>query len=290
MQRTWKDIESAYIKILASLYPEGESRELFFLAAEEVGGLRKYEFSLLKNEAVAQNIDSRLLQILDQLAMGRPIQHIFGKAPFYGQEFFVNEHTLIPRPETEELVDLIIRDWRDASSIKLIDIGTGTGCIVLSLAKHLNADSWAVDISAEAIAVAKKNAQALKTDVSFIQADILEWEFMFSERQNFDIIVSNPPYITPAEKEEMHRNVLQYEPHLALFVEESAPLLFYDHIADFALHHLAEEGTLYFEINQFLGEETADLLKKKGFSVVELFKDINGADRIIRAKRKKSLQ
>lgn len=285
MSITWKDLESQYQDRLASLYPPEEIKALFLLVLSELAGIKPSQYLLIKNDD-AQAYKDQLEDILTALSTGRPIQHVLGMADFYGHKFVVNEHTLIPRPETEELVHLILQDYKQHVAPKIIDIGTGSGCIPITLNKLLaDSEVWAVDISAPAIAVAKKNNQQLQTAVNFITADILEWEFLFSKKQNFDVIVSNPPYITQVEMQQMHANVLNHEPHTALFVEDAAPLLFYHYISDFALHHLSQDGTLYFEINQYLGNETADLIRKKGFKTVDILKDINGADRMIRAKR-----
>ncbi|MCA5006716.1 peptide chain release factor N(5)-glutamine methyltransferase [Sphingobacterium bovistauri] len=286
MVTTWKDIENLYQQHLTSLYPADEIKALFLIVLEEIAGINAAKYIVEKTNSV-DNYSEQLTSILQELSSGRPLQHILGKADFYGEKFEVNVHTLIPRPETEELVHLIINDYKNKKELKVIDVGTGSGCIPITLKKHLNqSEVWAVDISKEALEVAKRNANSLNQHIQFILADILEWEFIFSEPQNFDIIVSNPPYITPKEMTEMHANVLHHEPHTALFVEESAPLIFYDYIADFANQHLSEHGTLYFEINQYLSLQTAELIRKKGFRTVEIFKDINGVDRMIRAKRK----
>lgn len=285
MATTWKDIEFHYQQQLHSIYPKEEIKAFFLLIIEEIAGITPSKYNLEKLNT-ADEFVSKLTAILEELRAGKPVQHILGKADFYGLQFEVNEHTLIPRPETEELVHLILQDHKKQSPLKVIDIGTGSGCIPITLKKQLKeSDVWAVDISSAAIEVAKHNATKNNQDVHFIFADILEWEFLFSAPQGFDIVVSNPPYITPKEMNEMHANVLNYEPHTALFVEETAPLLFYDYITDFALYHLNENGTLYFEINQYLSKETEELIRKKGFKNVEIHQDINGAPRMIRAKR-----
>jgi release factor glutamine methyltransferase len=290
MGTTWKDFEILFQQKLAPVYDADEIKTLFLMVIEDIAGVSSGKY-LIEKSNPADNYTAQIYSILQDLMNGKPLQHILGKADFYGLKFEVNESTLIPRPETEELVHLILQDHIKQAKLKVIDIGTGTGCIPITLQKHLNKSNvWAVDISAEAIEVAKRNNSRLHQNVQFILADILEWEFMFAETQGFDIIVSNPPYITPLEKQHMHANVLNNEPHSALFVEESAPLIFYDYIADFALYHLQPDGTLYFEINQYLSQETADLLHKKGFETVEIFKDINGADRMIRAKRQNHLK
>ncbi|MFZ4861890.1 peptide chain release factor N(5)-glutamine methyltransferase [Sphingobacterium sp. Mn56C] len=285
MIKTWQDMERLFQSKLVALYPAEEVKQLFLLVFEHIEQQKSLQYAFLKNRELQVDTIVRVEQILAELTQARPIQHIFKEAFFYGNTFEVSEHTLIPRPETEELVDLIIKDHIGRADINIIDIGTGTGCIPISLHSHMpNNAFWAVDISADALAVAKRNARQHHADINFMLADILEWELIFPQNHKFDVIVSNPPYITPKEKEEMHRNVLLFEPHLALFVEEEAPLLFYDYIADFAKAHLNASGCLYFEINQYLSQETADILQKKGFTDVQIIRDINGADRIIKAK------
>lgn len=270
---------------LSPIYDREEITNLFHITCEHILNLKRMQFTLRMQEALTGEELQQFNLILEQLISGKPIQHILGKAPFYGMEFFVTEDTLIPRPETEELVDLIIKDAQDKSGLRLIDIGTGSGCIAISLAKHLqDARVEAVDISAAAIHVAQENARQHQVNIDFKCLDILEWELTFDDQQRFDIIVSNPPYITQEEKEAMHRNVLQFEPHTALFVEDAAPLLFYDYIASLAEQHLEKDGTLYFEINQYLAEETKDLLLKKGFADVQVLNDINAVPRMIKAK------
>ncbi len=270
---------------LSPIYDREEITNLFHITCEHILNLKRMQFTLRMQEALTGEELQQFNLILEQLISGKPIQHILGKAPFYGMDFFVTEDTLIPRPETEELVDLIIKDTQDKSGLRLIDIGTGSGCIAISLAKHLqDARVEAVDISAAAIHVAQENARQHQVNIDFKCLDILEWELTFDDQQRFDIIVSNPPYITQEEKGAMHRNVLQFEPHTALFVEDAAPLLFYDYIASFAEQHLEKDGALYFEINQYLAEETKDLLLKKGFADVQVLNDINAVPRMIKAK------
>lgn len=194
----------------------------------------------------------------------------------------VNENVLIPRPETEELVDWIIEDQKkDKQSITILDIGTGSGCIAISLAKKIpEAKVYAMDISEQAIQVARDNAKKNQADITFIKADILEVKELF---QDFDIIVSNPPYVRELEKKEMRSNVLDNEPQRALFVSDNEPLLFYKKITDLAKEKLKENGGLYFEINQYLGVETKNMIESKGFKSVEVRKDLYDNERMIRA-------
>src|SRR5690606_38360911 len=283
---TFADIEKQYLKNLDNLYPIEEARTLFSIALEKVSALSFAAHSSSRYEMASSSIVTKMFDILEKLVTGQPIQQIIEEAYFYGAVFHVSRDTLIPRSETEELVHLILTDYQHVSGLDIIDIGTGTGCIALTLARKMRqARIWAMDVSREALTIAKTNAEKQQQDVRFILRDILEWEVIFDQQQQFDIIVSNPPYITPKEKSAMHSNVLDFEPADALFVTEEAPLLFYDYIADFALVHLKANGCLYFEINQYLGQETVDLLKKKGFRQVTLHKDMSGADRMIAARR-----
>ncbi|MGJ1434836.1 peptide chain release factor N(5)-glutamine methyltransferase [Sphingobacterium multivorum] len=280
-----QDFELLFQQELQELYDEDEIKAIFLVVVAEKFGLNRTNYQLRKTVIVNEADKAEVLSILQDLKKHRPIQYILNKADFYGEVFQVNESVLIPRQETEELVDLIIKNHKSSQNLKIIDIGTGSGCIPITLSKHLNnALVTTIDISKEAIKTAQENAKNLKTQVQFINADIFEWEYIFSDQQ-YNIIVSNPPYITPGEKQHMNQNVLAYEPELALFIEESAPLIFYDVISSFALKHLAPDGDLYFEINQYLGAEMKELMVKKGFEQVKLIKDINGADRIIHAKK-----
>ena len=225
--------------------------------------------------------------ILEQLKLEIPVQYLLGKTSFYGLDFEVNENVLIPRPETEELVEWILsnnliiqKSNPETSGLKILDIGTGSGCIAISLAKNIpNATVFAIDVSEKALATAKKNAEHNAVEVTFINQNILETEDL---RQQFDIIVSNPPYVRNLEKEEIKKNVLDNEPHLALFVEDNDALIFYKKIAELAQKNLSENGQLYFEINQYLGKETVDLIEKMNFKNIELRKDIYGNDRMIK--------
>ncbi|UIR57012.1 peptide chain release factor N(5)-glutamine methyltransferase [Sphingobacterium sp. SRCM116780] len=276
---------SLFQKNLATFYDTEEIKNLFFMVIEDVLGLSSIQYSLNKDLELSEEQHIRMNKLLKELVKQKPIQHILKKADFYGEVFEVNEFVLIPRSETEELVDMIIRNHQHQAPLRIIDVGTGSGCIPITLKKHLKeANISALDISKEAIATAKRNADRLNTPINFVNADILEWEYIF-QNQQYDIIVSNPPYITPKEKEQMHPNVLEFEPHLALFVEETAPLLFYETIASFALKHLSAEGDLYFEINQYYGTETVDMLRKKGFKTVDLYHDMQQNPRMIHAKR-----
>ena len=221
--------------------------------------------------------------IISELKTEKPIQYIIGETWFYDSKFYVNEHTLIPRPETEELVDWIVSKFpktQNPKAITVLDIGTGTGCIPISIKKNIpQAEVFAIDVSEEALKVAKRNAIENKVEVHFILQNILDAEKLESK---FDVIVSNPPYVRNLEKEEIKKNVLEYEPHLALFVEDNDAMLFYRKIAQLAKESLTENGKLFFEINQYLGKETFELLEQLGFQNIELRKDIYSNDRMIK--------
>ena len=221
-----------------------------------------------------------------ELKNNKPIQYIFKQANFYGLQYFVDDRVLIPRPETEELVEWIINDNGQINTgLNILDIGTGSGCIAVSLKKIMPAARvWAIDISSGAIDVAKLNAAKNAVEIIFLQQDMLRVDSI-SGAPLFDIIVSNPPYVRESEKVEMSENILKFEPADALFVEDTDALMFYRQIAKIAMNSLSPSGTLYLEINQNLGKATMDLLKKTGFNNIVLRRDINGNERMIRAGR-----
>lgn len=278
-----KDYRTQFIDVLTPIYDAGEAESFFYLILEEKQKLKRIDLALqpdllfLDCEIVVWN------SILEELKKEIPIQYLLGKTTFYGLDFEVNPNVLIPRPETEELVEWIIRNnlkIEKFKDLKILDIGTGSGCIAISLAKNIiNATVSAIDVSEQALVTAKKNAQNNSVNVSFINQNILETEDL---GQQFDIIVSNPPYVRNLEKEEIKKNVLDNEPHLALFVEDKDALIFYKKIADLALKNLTTNGILFFEINQYLGPETVALLEELQFKDIELRKDIYGNDRMIR--------
>ena len=225
-----------------------------------------------------------------RLKNNEPIQHILGYSEFYGRKLKCDKRALVPRPETEELVEWIISDWSTVNSqqstVNCIDIGTGTGCIALSLAKELPlAKVTALDISIDALSLALENAEILEVEnVDFAEGDILNMDNEHCvAREKYAVIVSNPPYVRECEKAEMEANVLEYDPHAALFVSNEDPLIFYRSIGEFGLSHLEKDGALYFEINQYLSQETCDLLVAMGYKNVELREDINGNARMVKA-------
>lgn len=278
-----KQYRTQFIKELSPFYDAYEAESFFYLILEEKHKLRQIDLALNHELTFEENDFVIWDELVRQLKKEVPIQYLLGKTNFYGLDFEVNENVLIPRPETEELVEWIINENSNpdkSKKTKILDIGTGSGCIAISLAKNLpNAEVFGIDVSKKAIETAKRNAVKNNVDVTFVLLDILETEEL---RCNFDIIVSNPPYVRNLEKEEIKKNVLDYEPHLALFVEDNDALIFYKKIASLAQKRLFEKGKLYFEINQYLGKEMIELLENMDFKNVELRKDIYDNDRMIK--------
>ena len=279
---TIKHYRDYFIQELTPLYDVGEVESFFYLILEAKHQLHRVDLALQPDLAFSESELKIWSSILEQLKKEIPIQYILGVTHFYGLEFEVNSAVLIPRPETEELVDWIVQKSKiknQKSTIKILDIGTGSGCIAITLAKNLsNAQVFALDVSEQALATAKTNAEKNQVQLSFIHQSILETEDL---GQQFDVIVSNPPYVRELEKLEIKKNVLENEPHLALFVEDNDALIFYRKIAQLAQKNLNSEGQLYFEINQYLGQEMLDLLREMGFKNSELRQDIYGNDRMI---------
>ena len=267
---------------LQGLYPDTEIKSFSNLIIEKVSGFSRTEIIVNKNTLFSVEQRHVIENFIEKLKEYVPIQYILGETEFFGLPFHVNESVLIPRPETEELVDWIRNENDRNANPGILDIGTGSGCIAISL-KHefINATVDAFDISEKALETAQNNATLNKLEVTFSKVDILNTPEM---EQKWDIIVSNPPYVTELEKSEILPNVLDYEPHLALFVPDNNPLLFYRCIAIFAQQHLKPRGKLYFEINRQFGKATVDLLTAMGFGNVELRKDISGNDRMVRAE------
>lgn len=277
-----KEYRNQFITELTTLYGNDEAESFFYLTLEDFRGWKRSDLALNHDASFSEDEIAAWDFVLNQLKKQIPIQYILGKAHFFGMEFEVNDNVLIPRPETEELVQWIVSDNK-IDSPKILDIGTGSGCIAISLAKNIrNSDVSAIDVSPGALGLAKKNAGKNGVEVNFIQKDILVTADLQS---GFDIIVSNPPYVRNLEKHEIKKNVLENEPHLALFVDDNDALIFYRKIAELAKKNLSADGKLFFEINQYLAKETMDLLENLGFSYLELRKDIYGNDRMILAKK-----
>ena len=278
-----------YFKItLKKLYPTSEIDTFLFLLLEEYLNFKRIDIVLKSNFNISSEVLTLLKSSTKLLQQEIPIQYIIGKTEFYGFPFILNEHVLIPRPETEELVTFILdkvsklesyHTIKKENTIKILDIGTGSGCIPIALKKSLPlAEISALEKSNKALRIAKKNTHLNKVDINLIQQDILKTTQL---NNTYDIIVSNPPYVRESEKKEIKNNVLNNEPHMALFVEDNNPLIFFDKIAELAKNHLTKNGLLFFEINQYLGKETVDLIRLKGFNTIELKKDIFGHDRVI---------
>ncbi|MFQ3239720.1 MAG: release factor glutamine methyltransferase [Olleya marilimosa] len=279
-----KALKELFHKELDHIYGPDEVFTFFFMLTEHYCNISRLDVALNTNLSVTTNEQVPLFKALELLKQQKPIQYMLGQTEFFGLPFKVDQNTLIPRPETEELVSLIIENSKLSKSHSILDIGTGSGCIAVSLAKNL-ADSnvYALDVSAKAINVAKQNATLNNVTITFIEADILDssiWDKQFKALK-FDTIVSNPPYVRQLEKQFMNANVLENEPHLALFVADDNPLIFYKAITQFATRYLNKKGRLYFEINEYLGEDMVKLLQEYGFKNIELKQDIFGKDRMV---------
>lgn len=290
---TLKELQQLFLEKLHSFYPKEEIDNLFYRLLKHIMQLEGFMVALQPELMLSKKELAKFLEALTRLEQHEPIQYITGETEFYGLPFKVNSNVLIPRPETEELVDWILKDQETKTSINssVLDIGTGSGCIAIALAKNLpSVMVAALDVSAKALVLAKENAALNKANVAFVEGSILEVEnasALLEEQINlkeFNVIVSNPPYVRVLEKHEIKNNVLDHEPHLALFVEDNNPLLFYEAIANFAVNKLSANGALYVEINQYLGKETQELLQSKGF-VTELRKDYSGNYRMIKATK-----
>ena len=279
-----KQVEKEFLDRLSYLYDLQEIKEIFLLCAEDVLGLSRTEIILKKDSNLDDEVIIKFDILLSSLEKGIPVQYVLGYSWFYGMKLKVNEAVLIPRPETEELVALILKENRHRTP-KILDIGTGSGCIPIAIKKHLpEAEVWALDISPEALKVASENAQSENCVINFVEADIFLVDKLFAQT-NFDLIVSNPPYIPPSEKSAMAANVLDHEPHLALFIPEENPLLFYRVIINFAKERLCKGGKLYFEINRRFSQELKENLVRAEFVEVEIHMDIHGSDRMVSARK-----
>jgi len=299
---TINKLKGVFIKELEGVYPKQEIESFFYLLTEFYLEIKRIDVALDPKLEIDLGIEQKFHAALANLKNEYPIQYIIGETEFYGLLFKVDKNVLIPRPETEELVDWIIGKVKSEKlevrskklevqnqndnkfRLKILDIGTGSGCISIALAKNLpDSEVWAIDISEKALKVAKKNAEFNNVKINFLQSDILKCKKLMTK---FDIIVSNPPYVRELEKKQMQNNVVKYEPQEALFVKNKDPLQFYKKIAELAKTGLNKNGELYFEINQEFSAETIELLEEKGFMNTEIKKDIYGADRMIKAQTK----
>lgn len=278
-----KELQHQFHKELDTIYGKDEVQSFFKLLIEFFLNLKPIDIVLHSKRSISIADQHCFNDIIKRLKQEEPIQYIIGETEFFGLSFKVNPSTLIPRPETEELVQWIIEDLTLANiqNPKILDIGTGSGCIAISLAKNLPyAKIHAMDVSKEALKVTKENAILNQVEVECIEADILTARH--NELHKYDVIVSNPPYVRALEKSTIKNNVLMHEPHLALFVENEDPLLFYKSICEYAVHNLKPKGSLFFEINQYLGTEMKQLLNTFNFEFVELRQDIFGNDRMLK--------
>lgn len=289
-------VYALFRKELENLYPAEEIETFLFYSFSEYFGFTRSDMVLKKELRLSESELLKFFRVIRKLKLHVPIQYILGNTEFYGLKFKVNEHVLIPRPETEELVDWILTDCGlrinpqfkiRNSQFNILDIGTGSGCIAIALKKNMpDAEVYALDISENALTVAKENAKKNNAEVHFIQGDILNT--LTLEHLNTltpDIIVSNPPYITEAEKEAIHPNVLDHEPHTALFVPDNDALLFYRAILDFAKEKLAPGGKVYFELNSTYAAAVAELAAAKGFISCSIRKDLSGKERMLRCDK-----
>ncbi|WP_419698662.1 peptide chain release factor N(5)-glutamine methyltransferase [Mucilaginibacter sp. NFX135] len=287
---TIKDVFEDY-KQLNNIYDSTETEAITLLAISEISKLSKASVKAFPERELSAEQSEELKTILTRLQTGEPIQYILGETEFYGLPFKVNPSVLIPRSETEELVEWILEtcgghfaENSNQFDGAILDIGTGSGCIAISLKKNLpNADISAVDISETALQTARVNTTLNKVEINFMNSDILDWKAQITKFKMYNLIVSNPPYVTLHDKQQMHINVTDHEPHSALFVPEDDPLLFYHTIADFALAKLPANGLLFFEINENYGSQTVEMLRKKGFVDIILKQDMSGRDRMIKA-------
>lgn len=281
---TIQEAQQLLVSRLRGLYDTREASNIADWVLERVTGRKKTD-RLTNNNELLSVADSNLLsRYTDELLTHKPVQYVLQEAWFCGMKLFVNEHVLIPRPETEELVNEAGSKKYEVRSMKpevILDIGTGSGCIPIALKKKLPAcEMYACDISEKALEVARKNATDQGTDIHFLQLNFLD-RSNWHQLPEVDIIVSNPPYIPQQDKQTMHKNVLDFEPHIALFVENNDPLLFYKAIGEFALLKLKPGGAIYAEIHEDLGDAVKALFIEKGFSNVTIKKDMQGKDRIL---------
>ena len=292
--KTIKDVFAVFKQGLGGVYDANETEALTLMVINETSGLSKAQIKAFPEKEISIEQSESLNTILIRLQIGEPVQYILGHAEFYGLPFKVNPSVLIPRTETEELVEWVLTsvDRSSLTNSNILDIGTGSGCIAISLKKNLpNASVSAIDISTGALKTAKQNADLNEVKIDFIHDDILNSKFKIQNskisgenNQRFEVIVSNPPYVTLHDKTQMHTNVTDFEPHSALFVPKDDPLIFYKAIVDFALNNLTANGLLFLEINESLGKETVRLLQIKGFKDIELRKDMSGRDRMVKAE------
>ncbi len=269
--------------LLSSVTEESEATAITFLLFEKLAGMDKMK--VLMGDEIPKETENQIMEAANRVAQGEPVQYVIGETDFYGLTFNIAKGALIPRPETEELVEWGINNFNGENAVtgKILDIGTGSGCIAISVAKNTEATVEAWDISDEALSIATDNAKKNDVKVDFRKVDVLNFVPTDNNRGEYSCIFSNPPYICNSESEEMENNVLDYEPHIALFVPDSEPLLFYRKIAEIGKELLMNDGMLFFEINRRFGKETVDMLTRLGYSDIELRQDQFGNDRMVKA-------
>ncbi|MEP0986315.1 peptide chain release factor N(5)-glutamine methyltransferase [Ekhidna sp.] len=273
-----KQIWQETAKRLEKVYDSREAENISYLLLEDVFKISRADILTETDKSV---LEDKLENLIRRLLKKEPIQHVTGVADFYGRKFQISPGALIPRPETEELCDLIIKENKQ-TNLRILDVGVGSGCISVTLNLELKSKVYGVDISDEAIDIANQNATSLKSSATFLKSDVLSEEL---PEKDLDILVSNPPYIPMREKVEMSGNVLEYEPALALFVPNDDPILFYKRISELGLKSLKKEGKLYFEIHENYGKQVTDFLKAVGYLDVILYQDMQGKDRMVSAVR-----
>ena len=290
----WQAAQKELATRLSPLYEEREAAVITDWVMEHLSGWKKIDRLLHKSDQLPPNVKEQLEHYTRELLSNRPVQYVLQESWFGGMKFFVDERVLIPRPETEELVDWVVSEVQSAAPLRgagsasagpLLDVGTGSGCIAISLKKRLSAlPVFACDISPDALAVARQNASALEADIHFQQLDFRNNK-QWAQLPDVRYLVSNPPYIPMADKSHMAPNVLGFEPHLALFVEDDDPLIFYRSLAAFAGKKLSPEGAIFAELHEDLAQPVAALMRKNGFPNTTLKKDMQGKERLIKATR-----
>jgi release factor glutamine methyltransferase len=283
---TLDEARKKIIEGINPVYHEDEAKNIAELLLEYVTTLPLIERIIKKSESLSAKQEQLLLESISRLQSHEPIQYIISECWFAGMRFYVDKNVLIPRPETEELVESIAKDVkRERSKVKILDVGTGSGCIAISLKTKLpGSEMWACDVSDEALNVARLNADALNTAIDFVTLDFLDPD-QRKQLPHVDVIVSNPPYVPQLDKNEMKKNVIEYEPSVALFVPNDDPLIFFNSIADFGTENLHEGGSIYVEIHENLGNKVENLFRAKGYDSIEIKKDLQGKERMVRASR-----
>jgi release factor glutamine methyltransferase len=265
---------------LEAFYSDAEIQSITYILLEKITDFSFPEILINKSKQLSEKQRETLEIFLEKLKNFEPLQYVVGEAEFFGMRFSVNRDVLIPRPETEELVEWILENHTKTQNISILDIGTGSGCIAIALKKHLpDAQVFALDISENALKVAKRNAEKNNVEINFLKQDIFKFQI---SNFKFDLIVSNPPYIPENEKNTISENVLNYEPHTALFVPDNSPLIFYEKIIAFAKENLAENGAVYFETHYNKARDIADLFAQNGFTTTEIRKDLAGKERMVK--------